>query len=79
MKLYETLTAHYGSRPVRAREAFEPVLLSRAEAALLGRESGEPALRVDRTAYDAEGNIVEYCHSTVRGDRYRYSVELREP
>jgi DNA-binding GntR family transcriptional regulator len=33
---------------------------------------------VDRTAYDADGSIVEYCQSTVRGDRYRYSVELRE-
>jgi len=55
------------------------VLLSRAEAALLGREPGDPALRVDRTAYDADGTIVEYCRSTVRGDRYRYSVELSEP
>ena len=64
---------------MRAREAFEPVLLSRTEAVLLGREPGDPALRVDRTAYDAEGTIVEYCRSTVRGDRYRYSVELREP
>ena len=79
VKLYETLTTHYGIRPVRAREAFEPVLLSRAEAALLGREPGDPALRVDRTAYDADGTIVEYCRSTVRGDRYRYSVELSEP
>ena len=36
MRLYDTLTTRYGVRPVRAREAFEPVLLSRAEAALLG-------------------------------------------
>ena len=78
VKLYETLTSRYGVRPVRAREVFQPVLLSKATAALLDREPGDPALRVDRTAYDAEGSIVEYCQSTVRGDRYRYSVELRE-
>ena len=78
VKLYETLTARYGVRPVRAREVFEPVLLSKTAAALLDREPGDPALRVDRTAYDADGSIVEYCQSTVRGDRYRYSVELRE-
>ena len=78
LKLYETLTARYGVRPVRAREVFEPVLLSKAAAALLDREPGDPALRVDRTAYDADGAIVEYCQSTVRGDRYRYSVELRD-
>ncbi len=79
VKLYETLTTYYGVRPVRAREAFEPVLLSAAEAALLDQRPGDPALRVERTAFDAEGVIVEYCRSTVRGDRYRYSVELREP
>jgi GntR family transcriptional regulator len=78
VKLYDTITARYGVRPVRAREVFEPVLLSKSEAALLDREPGDPALRVDRTAYDADGSIVEYCHSTVRGDRYRYSVELRD-
>jgi len=79
VRLYETLTTRYGTRPVRAREMFEPVLLSRAEALLLHREPGDPALRVERTAYDADETIVEYCRSTVRGDRYRYSVELREP
>ncbi len=79
VRLYETLTTHYGTRPVRAREVFEPVLLSATEAGLLGRDPGEPALRVERTAYDAQGAIVEYCQSTVRADRYRYAVELREP
>lgn len=76
VRLYETLTTHYGTRPVRAREVFQPVLLSAAAAEVLGRERGEPALLVERTAYDADGAIVEYCQSTVRGDRYRYSVEL---
>jgi GntR family transcriptional regulator len=76
--LYDTLIERFGVRPVRAREAFEPVLLSASEASLLGRERGDPALRVDRTAFDVEGAIVEYCRSTVRGDRYRYSVELGE-
>jgi GntR family transcriptional regulator len=79
VRLYDTLITRYGVRPVRAHEAFEPVLLTAAEADLLERRRGDPALRVDRTAYDADGAIVEYCRSTVRSDRYRYSVELREP
>lgn len=79
VRLYDTLITRYGVRPVRAREAFEPVLLSAAEARLLDRQRGDPALRVERTAYDADGDAVEYCRSTVRSDRYRYSVELREP
>ena len=79
VRLYDTLITRYGVRPVRAHEAFEPVLLTSAEAELLERHRGDPALRVERTAYDADGAIVEYCRSTVRSDRYRYSVELREP
>jgi GntR family transcriptional regulator len=76
--LYDTLTTRYGVRPVRARETFEPVLLSDEEAAQLGVEPGRPALRVERTTYDADGNVIEYCRSTVRADRYHYSVELGE-
>jgi GntR family transcriptional regulator len=79
VRLYDTLITRYGVRPVRAHEAFEPVLLTSAEAELLERRRGDPALRVERTAFDADGAIVEYCRSTVRSDRYRYSVELREP
>jgi GntR family transcriptional regulator len=79
VRLYDTLITRYGVRPVRAHEAFEPVLLSAAEADLLDRGRGDPALRVERTAFDADGAVVEYCRSTVRSDRYRYSVELREP
>lgn len=78
VRLYETLTNHYGTRPVRAHESFQPVLLSEEEADLLMREPGAPALRVDRVTYDTAGAIVEYCRSTVRADRFRYSVELRE-
>jgi GntR family transcriptional regulator len=79
VRLYDTLITRYGVRPVRAHEAFEPVLLTASEARLLDRRRGDPALRVERTAFDTDGTIVEYCRSTVRSDRYRYSVELREP
>jgi GntR family transcriptional regulator len=78
-RLYDTLTETYGVRPVRARETFEPVLLTAAEASLLGGARGDPALRVERVAFDAQGALIEFCRSTLRGDRYRYSVELREP
>lgn len=78
LSLYETLTAHYGTRPVRACEVFEPILMSADDARVLDSVQGSPALRVDRTAFDADGARVEFCRSTVRGDRYRYSVELRE-
>jgi GntR family transcriptional regulator len=78
VRLYDTLTAAYGCRPTRARETFEPVLVTADEAALLGQRRGEPALRVERVAFDQDDAPIEFCRSTVRGDRYRYSVELRD-
>jgi GntR family transcriptional regulator len=76
VRLYDTLLHHYGCRPVRARETFEPVLTTIEEAQLLDQPIGEPALRVERIAYDRDDNPIEYCRSVVRRDRYRYSVEL---
>ena len=78
VRLYDTLMNAYGCRPTRARETFEPVLLTADEAALLDQRRGEPALRVDRIAFDQDDVPIEFCRSTVRGDRYRYSVELRD-
>jgi len=78
VRLYDTLLNGYGCRPTRARETFEPVLLTADEAALLGQRRGEPALRVERIAFDQDDVPIEFCRSTVRGDRYRYSVELRD-
>ena len=78
VRLYDTLTTTYGCRPTRARETFEPILLTAAEAELLDQRRGEPALRVERIAYDQDDEPIEHCRSTVRGDRYRYAVELRD-
>jgi GntR family transcriptional regulator len=78
VRLYDTLMNVYGCRPTRARETFEPVLLTADEAVLLDQRRGEPALRVERIAFDQDDNPIEFCRSTVRGDRYRYSVELRD-
>ncbi len=78
VRLYDTLTTAYGCRPTRARETFEPIRLTAAEAELLGSRRGAPALRVERVAFDADDRPIEHCRSTVRGDRYRYAVELRD-
>jgi GntR family transcriptional regulator len=78
VRLYDTLTTVYGCRPTRARETFEPILLTAGEARLLGQRRGEPALRVERVAWDQDDQPIEQCRSTVRGDRYRYAVELRD-
>jgi GntR family transcriptional regulator len=76
--LYETLRTAYGVRPVRARETFVPVLIDDEDAAILGGAPGDPVLSVERTAYDSDGAVIEFCQSILRADRYRYSVELRD-
>lgn len=73
--LYDLLTARYGTRIVRAREALEPVLLHAREARLLGQRPRAPALLIEGTAFGADGAPVEFARSYVRGDRTRYFVE----
>jgi GntR family transcriptional regulator len=76
-RLYDVLTDDYGVRPARAREEFEPVLLSTDDARLLAKRPADPALLLERIAFDPEGRPIEFCRSIVRGDRCRYFVELR--
>ncbi len=73
--LYDLLTARYGTRIVRAREALEPVLLRTREARLLGQRPRSPALQIEGIAFSAEGVPVEFARSYVRGDRTRYYIE----
>ncbi len=73
--LYDLLTARYGTRIARAREALEPVLLRAREARLLGQRPRAPALLIEGTAFGADGAPVEFARSYVRGDRTRYYVE----
>lgn len=55
--------------PVRAVERIEPVLADSDDAALLHVRVGDPLLLVDRTAYGADGEIVESARDLFRGDR----------
>ena len=73
--LYEILVTRYGTPIVRARETIEPVLLRGREAKLLAQRSGSPALLVEGLAYAADGSVVEFGRSYVRGDRSRYLID----
>ncbi|CAM3229217.1 GntR family transcriptional regulator [Filibacter tadaridae] len=74
--LYDLLDERYGVTVVRAKEAFEPVLIREGESVLLETEVGKPALLLERTAYDTNGEPVEFCISIVRGDRCRFYTDL---
>lgn len=74
--LYDLLERECGIIVTKAKEAFEPVLIKENESKHLDVQPGFPALLLERTAYDSIGNIVEFCVSTVRGDRCRFYTEL---
>jgi len=69
--LYELLDASYGLRPHRARESLEPVVAGVREAEALQIDEGAPLMLVERTAYAADGQPVEYARDLFRGDRTR--------
>ena len=69
--IYELMAQRYGLRAVKAVERLVAVLADADQAALLGVEAGGPLMAIERTAYDAADQPLEYSTDLVRGDRTR--------
>ncbi len=69
--LYRTLREECGAVVATAEDIVETVLADPVTADLLGVDTGLPMLLVQRTGWDAEGNVVEWTRSRFRGDRFR--------
>jgi GntR family transcriptional regulator len=76
--LYELLADKYGQRPHRARESLEPVVAGVREAEVLEVDEGAPLMLVERTAYSAAGQPLEYARDLFRGDRTKVVVWTSE-
>ena len=76
--LYELLEDRYGLRPHHARERLEPVTATMREAEALEVEEGAPLMLVERTAYAADGQPLEFARDLFRGDRTRVVVWTSE-
>jgi GntR family transcriptional regulator len=74
--LYNTLRTHYHKIANEAIEAFEAIIVSNEEAEYLKAKKNTAALKLERVT-KADGIIVEYCKSVIRGDRYKYKVYLK--
>ncbi|MCL2499823.1 MAG: GntR family transcriptional regulator [Defluviitaleaceae bacterium] len=72
--LYNTMRM-LGVAPVKARETFRATSLGGLEARLLQQDLHAPVMRIDRITHNGSV-VVEYCHSTVRGDFFTYTVDL---
>ncbi|MDF1598918.1 GntR family transcriptional regulator [Mesorhizobium sp. YIM 152430] len=75
----DSLYSHLGDRgfrPMRARQRLRAISLEPAVAALLGVQTGSPALLIERVSFLADGRPVEFTRSHYRGDAYDFIAEL---
>ncbi|WP_433509804.1 GntR family transcriptional regulator [Nonomuraea sp. CA-143628] len=72
--LYALLATRYDLEPRTAVEHLDPVIARSDEAAELGVEPGTPLMLIERTAYAAAGEPVEFARDLFRSDRVRISV-----
>jgi GntR family transcriptional regulator len=69
--IYELMAQRYGLSAVKAVERLVAVLADAGQAALLGIEVGDPLMAIERVAYDAADQPLEYSTDLFRGDRTR--------
>lgn len=75
--LYRSLDEAYGMEVEAVEDVVETTLADPVTANVLGVETGLPLLLVHRTAWDAEGRVVEWTRSLFRGDRFRFVARQR--
>ena len=75
--LYRTLAEVYGRVVDAVEDCVETTLADPVAADLLGVDTGLPLLLVHRTAWDAQGQPVEWTRSLFRGDRFRFVARHR--
>jgi GntR family transcriptional regulator len=76
VSLYQALRERHAVQIVQLRETLEPVLLSDAEAKLLGARRRSPSIQATVTSFDRDGRPVEHTISRVRGDSSQYYIEV---
>lgn len=74
--LYQTLGNLYGRQPVKAECAIEACRVDGENAELLCLRPGDSVLEIVQSSFDAHGNVVHWCRSVYRGDRYRFRAVL---
>ena len=74
--LYDHLEMAYGVYISRAEEYLQAVSATPEEASHLDLPHGTPVFLVERVSYTSDDQAVEFRHSVIRGDRFRYKVEL---
>ncbi len=74
--LYEIMHQKYGVGHTSADESFGATLISAEEALYFGLQEGSPAIDLERITFEGDRRI-EYTRSVVRGDKFRFRMQLR--
>ncbi len=75
--LVDVLQEVYGVQLVRAVEYVDPVVADAYAARALSVRVRTPLFQIERITYAMNDTIVEYRRAVLRGDAYRYRIELR--
>jgi GntR family transcriptional regulator len=75
--LNDILQNEYGLALARAVESIEPQTADPHTSRLLAIEKEVLLLHVEHTAYAASGRIAYFATSSYRGDRVKFSIELK--
>lgn len=70
--LYRTLHEAFGIELASVEDVVETALADPVQASLLGVETGQAMLLIQRTGRDAQERPVEWTRSVFRGDRFRF-------
>jgi GntR family transcriptional regulator len=75
--LVDVLRDVYGIHLGSAVEYLEPTVADGYAAKHLGLHVKAPLFQIERTTFTVTGEVAEYRHAVLRGDVYRYRIELR--
>jgi GntR family transcriptional regulator len=75
--LIDVMRDAYGIHLGRAVEVLDPAVADGHVARHLGIGVHAPVFHIERTTYTVDGAVVEYRNAILRGDIYRYRVDLR--
>lgn len=74
--LYDYIEKECGLTIDHADQSLEAKLVTADEAAVLDIPKGSPVLLIERCAYLAGGETLEYTKSLYRADRYKFMIRL---
>jgi GntR family transcriptional regulator len=75
--LVDVMQEVYGVQLVRAVEYVDPVVADGYAARALSIRARTPLFQIERITYAMNDTVAEYRRALLRGDTYRYRIELR--